>query len=87
MLKYSHLALHLSLQVLDDFLLLEESLLELISPLGLLGWSPGNLAKSSFKEADLQGGKTCQAGVHCTSIYLNTFLAVAEVWDNKTQIN
>ena len=52
-----HLTLHLPLKVLDDFLLLEESLLELISSLRLLGWSPGNLSESSFQESDLQGEK------------------------------
>ena len=80
-----HLTLHLPLKVLDDFLLLEESLLELISSLRLLGWSPGNLSESSFQESDLQGEKTLV--LHFTEIYVNIFLAAAQIWRNKTQIN
>ena len=50
----SHLTLHLPLQALDDFLLLEESLLELIRSLGLLGGCPGHLAQPPLQQSDLK---------------------------------
>ena len=77
-MKYSHLTLHLSLQVLDDFLLLEESLLELIRPLGLLGRSPGNLAQSSLQEANLSGGKQFQSGLQL--LHNERVISVEYMW-------
>ena len=50
----SHLTLYLPLQALDDFLLLEESLLELIRSLGLLGGCPGHLAQPPLQQSDLK---------------------------------